>query len=301
MNSQFVKNILSEMCQTILIRRIPTIGSIFKGKNSRRDFMNQKKVVDQIGRTVEFSYPPIRIISLAPGLTDTLYSLGLENEIVGRTRYCIHPKEKVDKAVPVGGTKEINIDKIRALKPDLIFTEKEENTREIVEQLEKEFPVYVAEVQTVQDAFKMIEDLGELTSRTPEARKLLSTIETGFQSLPTYKKKRVAYVIWRKPYMVVGTPTYIDSLLTTMGFVNAFSGFEGRYPAVTMEDFQEAKLDYLFLATEPFPFNEKHIPEFSAFLPSVKPIILDGEMFWYGPRMIDAVHYFKRIIESLEK
>jgi len=263
--------------------------------------MNQKKVVDHIGRTVEFSYPPIRIISLAPGLTDTLYSLGLENEIVGRTRYCIHPKEKVDKAVPVGGTKEINIDKIRALKPDLIFTEKEENTREIVEQLEKEFPVYVAEVQTVQDSYKMIEDLGELTKRTPEAGTLLSTIKTGFQSLPTYKKKRVAYVIWRKPYMVVGNPTYIDSLLTTMGFVNAFSSFEGRYPAVTKEDFQKAKLDYLFLASEPFPFKENHITEFSAFLPNVKPIILDGEMFWYGPRMIDAVDYFRRIIESLEK
>lgn len=99
--------------------------------------------------------------------------------------------------------------------------------------------------------------------------------------------------------MVVGNHTYIDSLLTTMGFENAFSSFEGRYPEVTKEDFQKAKLDYLFLASEPFPFKEKHITEFSAFLPRVKPIILDGEMFWYGPRMIEAVDYFKRMIDSL--
>lgn len=256
--------------------------------------MTTKKVFDHLERTVEFSYPPKRIISIAPGLTDTLYSLNLANEIVGRTRYCLHPKDKVQLAEPVGGTKDMNLEKIKLLKPDLIFAEKEENTREIVEQLEKEFPVYVAEVQSVNHAYKMITDLGEVTNRSFEAAQLLATIENGFEDLPIFPHKKVAYVIWRKPYMVAGRNTYIDSLLQTLGFKNAFSNCEGRYPAVTEDDLKHANLDYLFLATEPFPFKEKHLSEFAQFLPNVKPIILDGEMFWYGPRMVDAAAYFKR-------
>ncbi|MBY0099604.1 ABC transporter substrate-binding protein [Mesobacillus maritimus] len=259
--------------------------------------MTKKLVMDHLHRSVEYSYPPKRIVSLAPGVTDTLYSLGLEMEMVGRTRYCIHPKNKVDLAMIVGGTKDIHLDKIRALKPDLIFAEKEENTKEIVELLEKEFPVFVAEVDSVQTAFKMIKDLGEVTNRKLEANHLLRTIQLGFKGLPSFQEKRVAYVIWRKPYMVAGNNTYISSLLTLLGFENAFSMYEGRYPIVTEEDFQHAKLDYLFLATEPFPFKEKHITEMSAFLPEVKTVILDGEMFWYGPRMIEAATYFNKIFE----
>lgn len=262
--------------------------------------MTIKKVIDHLGRSVEFSYPPKRIISIAPGLTDTFYSLNLTNEIIGRTRYCLHPKDKVQQSTRVGGTKDINLDKIRSLNPDIIFAEKEENTREIVEQLEKEFPVYVAVVQSVENTYKMIADLGELTNRSFEAEHLLATIQTGFQNFPIYQHKKVAYVIWRKPYMVAGKNTYIDSLLQTMGFENAFSHYEGRYPSVTEEDLKNAELDYLFLATEPFPFQEKHLSEFSQFLPEVKPIILDGEMFWYGPRMVDAASYFKRKFAEIE-
>jgi len=259
--------------------------------------MTKKLIMDHLERSVEYSYPPKRIISLAPGITDTLYSLGLEKEIVGRTRYCIHPKIKVDQATPVGGTKDIHLDNIRALKPDLIFAEKEENTKEIVELLEKEFSVFVAEVDSVQTAYKMITDLGEVTNSKLEAEQLLFTIQSRFKDIPTFQGKRVAYVIWRKPYMVAGNNTYISSLLTLLGFENAFSTYEGRYPIVTEEDFQLANLDYLFLATEPFPFKEKHVIKMSAFLADVKASILDGEMFWYGPRMIEAATYFNKIFE----
>ncbi|MHC0036919.1 ABC transporter substrate-binding protein [Pseudoneobacillus sp. C159] len=256
---------------------------------------SKKKVIDHLGRTVEFPFPPSRIISLAPGMTDTLYSLQLANEIVGRTRYCTHPKDKVQQAEAIGGTKQIHLDKIRALRPDLILAEKEENTKEMVEVLEKEFPVYVAEVQSVQDAYKMISDLGELTNRQTESKRLLADIQAAFQSLPKAHGKKVAYVIWKKPYMVVGSNTYIHSLLEMLGFENAFSSFEGRYPTVTEVDIKKAKLDYLFLATEPFPFKDEHVVEFSDMMPDVKTMILDGEMFWYGPRMMEAVGYFKSI------
>lgn len=261
--------------------------------------MVQRKVTDHLGRLVEFSYPPKRIVSLVPGITDTLFSLDLEKEIVGRTRFCVHPKGLVDQVLKVAGTKDISIDKIRMMKPDLIVCEKEENTKEMVDQLEKEFPVFVCEVQSVQDAYRMIDDLGALTDRKQEAKSLRTMIEHGFQRLPRLLGKRFAYVIWKKPYMVVGNDTYIDSVFQSIGFENAFSTYAGRYSVVTEEDFQHANLDYLFLASEPYPFKDSHREEFLDFLPEVPIKILDGEMFWYGPRMVEAVKYFQYVFREL--
>lgn len=251
-----------------------------------------KTVIDRVGRSVTYEYPPKRIISLCPGITDTLLSLDLEDEIVGRTRFCIYPKGKVENIPAVAGTKDIKLERIQDARPDLIIVEKEENTKEIVEELEQHFPVYVAEVQSVEEAFQMIEDMGNLTDRNGAAANLIEAIQHQFASLPTSHGKRIAYVIWRKPYMVVGKDTYINSLLEKMGFINPFIDADGRYPAVTAEDFQRANLDYVLLASEPFPFKEKHIEEFLEMMPETKPLLVDGEMFWYGPRMLDAASYF---------
>ncbi|HEX5564977.1 MAG TPA: helical backbone metal receptor [Sporosarcina sp.] len=253
-----------------------------------------KTVVDRVGRTVTYPYPPKRIVSLCPGITDTLFALDLEAEIVGRTRFCIFPKGKVELVPAVAGTKDIKLEAIQDVRPDLIIVEKEENTKEIVEELEKLFPVYVAEVQSVDDAFRMIEDMGSLTDRTEAAARLIANIHQQFESLPKAIGKRIAYVIWRKPYMVVGKDTYINSLLEQMGFINPFTEADGRYPAVTADEFQEAELDYVLLASEPFPFKEKHFKEFLHMMPDTEPILVDGEMFWYGPRMLEAAHYFQR-------
>ncbi|MFC5602368.1 ABC transporter substrate-binding protein [Sporosarcina koreensis] len=255
-----------------------------------------KTVVDRVGRTVTYDYPPKRIVSLCPGITDTLFALDLEAEIVGRTRFCIHPKGKVENVQAVAGTKDIKLEAIQDVRPDLIIVEKEENTKEIVEELEKHFPVYVAEVQSVDDAFRMIEDMGSLTDRVDAAARLITNIHEQFESLPKGTRKRVAYVIWRKPYMVVGKDTYINSLLEKMGFINPFVEANGRYPAVMAEDFKKAELDYVLLASEPFPFKEKHFKEFLDMIPDTEPILFDGEMFWYGPRMLDAARYFKRYL-----
>ncbi len=258
-----------------------------------------KQTIDQLGRTITYSYPPKKIISFAPAITETLFSLGLEKEIVGRTRFCIHPKGVVEQAVNVGGTKDMKIDRIHDLEPDLIIVEKEENTKEMVEELEQHYPVYAFEVQTVADALQMIQDLGMIVDRTNEATTLIENIQTAFHDFPTlYKGKRVAYVIWQNPYMVVGKDTYIQSLLDKLGFINPFTKVEGRYPAVTKEELQAADLDYILLATEPFPFQEKHIPIFAEMLPKTEPIIVDGEMFWYGVKMMDAVPYFKTILPT---
>ncbi|MCZ2256878.1 ABC transporter substrate-binding protein [Sporosarcina sp. G11-34] len=253
-----------------------------------------KTVTDHIGRTITYNFPPKRIISLCPGITETLYALKLDSEIIGRTKYCIYPKDKVKNAQVIGGTKEINIAIIRELNPDLIIVEKEENTKDIVEILEKYYPVYVAEVQSIPDAYRMITSIGDLTNRYIEASRLVAKIQTEFLTLPKLNKKRAAYVIWNEPYMVAGKDTYIQSILDEMGFINPFTSMKSRYPIVTVEDFQDAKLDYVLLATEPYPFEEKHKEVFLKMMPNATPIIVDGEMFWYGARMIKAAHYFKQ-------
>lgn len=255
-------------------------------------------IQDHLERKITLPHPPNRIISLVPAITETMYHLGLEDKIVGRTRFCIHPKDKVKQAINIGGTKEIKLDRIHELKPDLIIAEKEENTKEIVETLEQHYPVFVFEVKEISDVYRMIMDVGKLTKRESESTKLVESINSEFVKLPNVNGKRAAYVIWKKPYMVVGKDTYIQSLLDKMGFINPFTKMEGRYPTVTEEDFHKAELDCILLATEPYPFREKHLEEFQAMLPDVNPIIVDGEMFWYGVRMTQAAGYFREIFSK---
>lgn len=252
------------------------------------------EIIDHLGRKVQIKENPQRIISLVPAITETLFELGLGDKIIGRTRFCKFPVDKVKSAVNIGGTKEIKLDRIHELKPDLIIAEKEENTKEIVELLEQYYPVFVFEIQHIEDVYRMIQDAGKITAHQVEANTMEASIRTAFETLPKAQNKRIAYVIWQKPYMVVGKETYIQTLLNEMGFINPFVTKEGRYPVVTEGDLLEANLDEIFLATEPFPFREKHLAEFQEMLPQVKPRIVDGEMFWYGAKMVEAAAYFKK-------
>lgn len=260
-----------------------------------------KETTDHLGRKIVYRFPPKRIICLCPCITETLYELNLEEEIVGRTRYCIYPAEKVEKAAVVGGTKEIDEEVVARLHPDLIIAEKEENTKEIVETLEKRYPVFCAEVQSIADAYRMIEDMASLTDKEQEGKQLIAEIKKEFSSLPTARGKRAAYVIWRNPYMAVGRNTYIHSLLEEMGFANPFASLERRYPVVTEENFRDARLDYIFLASEPYSFKEKHKREFSEMAPGAKVEIIDGEMFWYGARMRETARYLREYMRRMEQ
>ena len=258
-----------------------------------------RTITDHIGRQVTCPTEPKRIISICPAITETLFTLEAEEQLVGRTKYCIFPKGQVEKLTAVGGTKEVNIDIIQQLQPDLILAEKEENTEEIVKQLEQIAPVFVAEVQSIADGYRLITTLGMLTNRKEKATELAAASEAGFHALTKQERGRAAYVIWRKPYMVVGATTYINDVLGRLGFDNPFAQREGRYPSVSKEQFQEAQLDVLFLASEPFPYSEKYIAEFQAFLPNTKIILVDGEMFWYGAKMVEATVYFTELAKQL--
>lgn len=260
-----------------------------------------KVFVDALRREVPMPFPPKRIVSLSPAITETMFHLGLEEEIVGRTRFCIHPEDKVEKAMNVGGTKDMKIERIKALDPHLIIAEKEENTKEMVEELERFFPVYVFQIESIKDALQMIKTLGRLTNRSMQANQMVLNIKQNFKQLPKVNSLRIAYIIWQNPYMVVGEPTYINSLLSYMGFENPFIFFDGRYPEVSIKDLQSTNLDYIFLATEPFPFDKKHLDEFQKLLPNTTPLIVDGEKFWYGYKMLEATEYIQHKFSKLTR
>lgn len=264
--------------------------------------MTVKMFVDHLGRKVEIPYPPQRIISLCPSITETLYDFGLDEQIAGRTQFCIHPANKVEQAVIVGGTKQIKAEKIEAIQPDLIIAEKEENTKEMVEALAEKYPVYVAKVENYEESLRMIRDLGEITNRTEQAGELVEKIEQRFGDLHFAHGRKVAYVVWKDPYMVVGSNTFVDSILAKCGLENVFRNRNGRYPEVTLEDFREASPDYLLLSSEPYPYKEPHRREFAELFPGMTPLLVDGEMFiWYGARMVQAVDYLNELLGRMQE
>lgn len=248
--------------------------------------------VDQTVKTVFLSGPPQRIISLVPSQTELLADLGLEEEVIGITRFCIHPDKWFRTKKRIGGTKQVHIDLIREMRPDLIVANKEENVKEQIEELSRSFPVWVTDVTTLDGAYRMIEDIGIITGKTSAATDIVRKLQASFSSLSAQSTRpRVAYLIWRSPYMTVGHDTFIHSMLTVAGYENVFSG-RTRYPEITVQELKEAPCDYVFLSSEPFPFRQKHIEELQLHLPGVKIMLVDGEMFsWYGSRLLHSVSY----------
>ena len=252
---------------------------------------------DQLGRTLALPRRPMRIVSLCPSITETLYALGAGDRVVGRTRFCIHPRAAVGGAVRVGGTKEIRYDRLAALTPDLIIAEKEENTPEMVARLAQDYPVYVADVRDVPSALAMIRDLGQLLGAEVPAHRLADRIEQGFAALTAGPPRRVAYLIWRAPWMGVGGDTYIHDLLRRLGWTNVLLSLPGRYPVFSLEELVAAAPELVLLSSEPFPFDASHRAELAAHLPGAEVRLVDGEMFsWYGSRMEAALPYLRGLL-----
>lgn len=257
-----------------------------------------KEFVDHLGRRVELkNFPPQRIISLCPSQTETLFALGLQKKVIGRTRFCVHPKPEINAIERVGGTKEVKYERIEALLPDLIVGEKEENTKVMVGELEKLAPVYITEVQTLSDAFQMVRDLGNLGGKSKVGEALAQRIESGIQSIRPFKEKiPCLYFIWRDPWMVAGANTFIDAILQLCGFENVAPKGGSRYPELTPEFISNSGAACILLSSEPYPFQEKHFSEIKA-MTDVPVELVDGEMFsWYGSHLLEAVPYLKEKI-----
>ncbi len=257
-----------------------------------------KLFIDQVGTTHKFKTTPQRIISLVPSQSELLHDLGLENFIVGITKFCIHPNHlKATKGI-VGGTKKVDYEKIRLLLPDIIICNKEENTKEIVEQLSKICPVWVTNIFTIDDNFQMINDFGELFDKRNEAQILTSKITFALNDFNNFIKdvpfKNVAYFIWKTPYMVAGSDTFINELLKLNHFQNAYE-WQDRYPEINLDRMeQDGKIDLLLLSSEPYPFQADDGLDLIIHTKNAKVVLVDGEMFsWYGSRLIKAFEYFK--------
>jgi ABC-type Fe3+-hydroxamate transport system substrate-binding protein len=248
----------------------------------------------------QLGHIPKKIISLVPSQTELLHDLDLEEETIGLTKFCYHPKEWYRSKERIGGTKTINIKKIISLQPDLIIANKEENIKEQVEELAKIFPVWLTDVNSLDDALKMITDIGTLTNRKAKAKEITSQIKKTLpdQSQSKKVKQKVIYLIWRNPYMGAGGDTFINDMISRAGFDNLLKN-KKRYPTINLEEFATKKFALIFLSSEPYPFKEKHILEINKSLPNTKVILVDGEYFsWYGSRLLKSAAYFKKLREE---
>lgn len=257
-------------------------------------------LTDQLNRKILLNNKPTRVISLVPSQTELLVDLGLETYIVGITKFCVHPNELRKNKTIIGGTKNIKIEKIKKLKPDIILCNKEENTKEIVEICEKIAPTHVSNIFTLEDAKELILQYGKLFSVSYKAQEIVNKLNSEIFSFKTFIKnkpyKKVAYFIWKDPWMVAGSNTFINHLLLVNKFENIFSNLP-RYPQIDIDNIIQAKsLDLILLSSEPYPFKKKHILELQEKTCQSKILLVDGEMFsWYGSRLLKAFDYFKRL------
>ena len=260
-------------------------------------------ITDQLGNKLSLPSSPKRIISIVPSQTELLYELGLDEEVVGITKYCVHPKDWHENKTKVGGTKKLNFEKILELKPDLIIGNKEENEKSQILDLMQHYPVWMSDIKTLEDALNMTEEIGKITGKENRAGKIQNDIREQFShfKLSTSGISRpssVLYLIWRKPYISAGTDTFIDHMLQICGLKNAVSN--ARYPEINAEQIQKANPSLIFLSSEPYPFKEKHIQELQSICPGAKVVLVDGEMFsWYGSRLLFAPSYFERLLQNL--
>lgn len=258
------------------------------------------QVQDQIGRILEFDKTPKRIVCLVPSLTELLVDLGLKDAIVGLTKFCIHPADLKQTKIIVGGTKSIHAQKIKALEPDIILCNKEENSKEIVEICSKIAPTHVSDIFTIDDNLALIKQYGKLFAVEDKALEICVDINlklTEFtQFIKNKARKKVVYFIWKDPWMAAGNTTFIHHLLQLNKFDNIYQNKE-RYPEVNLEEMKlNNQLDLILLSSEPYPFHKGHIVEIENFTSKAKAILVDGEMFsWTGSRLLKAFDYFKSL------
>lgn len=252
-----------------------------------------------MGRLVWVPSNPQRVVSLVPSQTELLVELGLGDRLVGVTDYCTEPASALADTVRIGGTKRFLFDRIKALTPDLIIGNLEENYREGVEQLASLFPVWMSDIASLEQNCEMIRSVGELVNLRDQAELIAERTEQAFNKLESVTLGRAAYLIWRKPWMAAASGTFIDAMMTHAGFENAFADCD-RYPEVSLEMIAERAPDWVLLSNEPFPFTSVHVEELSHQLPASRVIIVDAMPFsWYGSRMQHAAAYFVTLQEQL--
>ncbi|MCD6525507.1 MAG: ABC transporter substrate-binding protein [Desulfuromonas sp.] len=257
---------------------------------------------DQTGYKIRLPNYPQRIISLVPSLTELLFDLGLDDEVVGVTDYCIAPEKHVADKPRIGGPKDFSLELIDALRPDLILGDKEENTPEAIHQLRHKHPAWLSDVTTIEKALEMIGAVGRLVNRRVEAQELVRTINRDLSNQPpsaTWPEITVAYLIWKEPWMVATQGTFINAMLKACGFRNLFAD-QHRYPVIGVDKLKDAEV--ILLSSEPCSFSQTDLNQLQIRFPASLVCRVDGTIFsWYGSRMQQAPAYFAALRRQIQQ
>ena len=256
------------------------------------------ETIDQLSRVIHLESKPTRIVSLVPSITELLADLGLVSNIEGCTKFCVYPKGLRKRTTVIGGTKNINIQKIRNINPDLIICNKEENVKSQVDQLSSEFNTWISDISTGEEAEEMIMTMGHIFQKEYEAKEIIRKNNLAISDRSKRRLKAV-YLIWKGPFMTVGRDTYIHDMIVRCGFQNVF-GDKERYPETDISEIIERQPDLLFLSSEPYPFKEEHVEELKKLVPESTAVLVDGAFFsWYGSRAGNLPDYLAHLNQQL--
>jgi ABC-type Fe3+-hydroxamate transport system substrate-binding protein len=250
--------------------------------------------VDAVGTLHEPAGIDARIVCLVPSITELLCELGLAPQLVGRTGFCVHPWETVRSIPKVGGTKDVKLERIRALAPTHAVLNIDENRRETAEALAEFIPhIVVTHPQAPLDNLDLYRLLGAIFSRDEPAERLCAEFTRAYASAaePRRPRRDVLYLIWREPWMTVAPQTYISQTLALVNWHTQPVDTADRYPVLDIGAFA-GRVDRVLLSSEPYHFRERHLAEVAATLPGAEVSLIDGEMTsWYGSRAIQGLRY----------
>jgi ABC-type Fe3+-hydroxamate transport system substrate-binding protein len=238
-----------------------------------------KIVFDHLNHEISIRYPLKKVVSLVPSITELLFDLDWIP--VGRTKFCIHPKEKVTDLRIVGGTKNFRFKIIDEINPDLIIANKEENYPEGIDRLKENYQVWISDVVSIEDSINLIKDISILIDNEEKGNEVIATIKSVLNKVENTRKEKVLYLIWKDPFIAVGSDTYINSFLEHIGYKNIIQ--KSRYPEVSLESLKSLEPDVVLLSSEPYPFSEKHLLLIRNVFKNSYVKLVNGEFYsWYG-------------------
>ena len=262
-------------------------------------------LVDAAGTLHRPAHGTVRIVSLVPSITELICDLGLAPQLVGRTGFCIHPQASVREIPKVGGTKSVDLEKVRALKPTHVILNIDENEKATADHLAGFVPhTVVTHPLGPLDNLALYRLVGGIFGRESESEALCARFQSAHDALVSerYVSLKVLYLIWKDPWMTVSRDTYISRTLALSGFETLPTATEPRYPRIALEEPWVKETDLVFLSTEPYMFRSKHVAEIAA-LPALsgrRVHLIDGEMTsWYGSRAVEGLAYLRELRRSI--
>ncbi len=254
-------------------------------------------IVDQLGYPLNFKNRPKRVVSLVPSISEALAAYEPSIELLGVTRFCTHPAHLRKTKEIIGGTKDIDVDRILSLQPDVVIANKEENGKAAVVKLKTQVPVFISDIKNADDAIDLFQKLEHLFY-VPKEKQIAFEVEKTTKRIKPFLSGSAAYIIWKDPLMHAGNDTFINFWLEKIGLKN-FSK-DNRYPEISSKSLRNKNPDYIFLSSEPYPFKEKNLKEFQEEFPNSKVALVDGRMFsWYGTAILETEQYFERLKNQL--